>query len=311
MIIENIAQGIGNTPMVKLNKICDSQEGEILAKVEYYNPGGSVKDRIALSMIESGERSGRLVKDSVIIEPTSGNTGIGLAMVTAAKGYKLILTMPETMSDERKKILRAYGAELVLTPGADGMKGAIQKAQELAATTEKVFTPDQFANPANAIAHETYTGPEILRSLGGRKVDAFVFGVGTGGTLTGVARCLQKNNIDAPVFAVEPEASPVLSGGNPGPHKIQGIGAGFVPEVLDTELISDVIKVSNQEAFETARKLAYSEGLFVGISSGAATAACKKIIDENRLGKKEVRIVTLFPSNGERYLSTELFAHLL
>jgi cysteine synthase A len=311
MILENISQGIGNTPMVKLNKVCEPQSGEILAKVEYYNPGGSVKDRIALSMIESGERSGKLDKDSVIIEPTSGNTGIGLAMVAAAKGYQLILTMPETMSDERKKILRAYGAKLVLTEGAAGMKGAIEKAKELAEKNEKVFTPDQFANPANAIAHETYTGPEILGALGGKKVDAFVFGVGTGGTLTGIARCLKKNNIDAPVFAVEPENSPVLSGGKPGPHKIQGIGAGFVPQVLDTSLITDVIQVSNEEAFATARKLACNEGLLVGISSGAVTAACKKIINENRLGKKPVRIVTLFPSNGERYLSTELFAHLL
>ncbi|MGM0600185.1 MAG: cysteine synthase A [Candidatus Rifleibacteriota bacterium] len=311
MIIENISQGIGNTPMVKLNKICDPQEGEILAKLEYYNPGGSVKDRIALAMIERGERSGKLGKESVIIEPTSGNTGIGLAMVAAAKGYKLVLTMPDTMSDERKKILRAYGAELVLTPGAEGMKGAIEKAKELAENTKKSFIPDQFANPANATVHETFTGPEILRSLGGRKVDAFVFGVGTGGTLTGVARCLKKNNIDSPVFAVEPENSPVLSGGKPGPHKIQGIGAGFVPQVLDTSLISEVIKISNEEAFAAARNLASSEGLFVGISSGAVTAACRKIINENRPGKKPLRIVTLFPSNGERYLSTELFAHLL
>lgn len=305
MILNDIVDRIGNTALVRLKRLVEG--AEILAKVEFLNPGGSVKDRIARSMVAEAEKSGQLKPGQVIIEPTSGNTGIGLAMVAAAKGYRLILAMPETMSIERRKILQAYGAELVLTPGSGGMKGAIQKAEELVAATPGAFMPAQFDNPANPAAHEFTTGPEIIKALDGEKIDAFIFGVGTGGTLTGIGRCLRKNGIDAPIIAVEPEASPVLSGGAPGPHKIQGIGAGFVPKNLDRSLISEVITVSNEEAMQTARTLAWKEGLLVGISSGAAAAACMKYVARHQTAGKPLRLVTLFPSNGERYLSTELF----
>lgn len=305
MILRDIVDRIGNTALVRLKRLVEG--AEILAKVEFLNPGGSVKDRIARSMVAEAEKSGKLQPGQVIIEPTSGNTGIGLAMVAAAKGYRLILAMPETMSIERRKILQAYGAELVLTPGSGGMKGAIQKAEELVAATPGAFMPAQFDNPANPAAHEFTTGPEIIKALDGEKIDAFIFGVGTGGTLTGIGRCLRKNGIDAPIIAVEPEASPVLTGGAPGPHKIQGIGAGFVPKNLDRSLISEVITVSNEEAMQTARTLAWKEGLLVGISSGAAAAACMKYVARHKTAGKALRLVTLFPSNGERYLSTELF----
>ncbi|MEW6710768.1 MAG: cysteine synthase A [Candidatus Riflebacteria bacterium] len=304
-MLHDITERIGNTPMVRLRHLTD--EGEIIAKVEFLNPGGSVKDRIARSMIIEAERCGHLSPGKVIVEPTSGNTGIGLAMVAAARGYRIVLTMPETMSVERRKILKAYGAELVLTPGSAGMRGAIEKASELMAQMENAYMPGQFSNPANPAAHEFTSGPEIIEALDGEKVDAFIFGVGTGGTLTGIGHCLRKNGIDTPIIAVEPEASPVLSGGKPGPHKIQGIGAGFVPEILDRSLISEVIQVSNEEAMEAARRLASTEGLLVGISSGAAAAACVKYLRRNRVAGRKLRVITLFASNGERYMSTELF----
>jgi cysteine synthase A len=310
MIFSNIGAAIGHTPLVKLNRITSGKHAEIFAKVEFSNPGGSVKDRIALSMIDDAEKNGRLKPGFVIIEPTSGNTGIGLAMVAAARGYEIILVMPDTMSEERRKILAGYGAQLVLTPGKKGMKGAIEKAEELCVTTNNAFMPDQFTNQANSAAHELTTGPEFLKALDGEKIDAFIFGVGTGGTLTGVGRCLRKNGIDSKIIAVEPEDSPVLSGGQPGPHKIQGIGAGFVPDILDTGLIDQVITVSNQEAMDTARELAKKEGMLVGISSGAVTAACLKFLEENKKANGKLRLCTLFPSNGERYLSTELFKDL-
>lgn len=305
MILKDISERIGNTPLVSMRRLI--KDAEILAKVEFLNPGGSVKDRIARSMIIEAEKNGHIKPGDLIIEPTSGNTGIGLAMVAAARGYRIILTMPETMSIERRKILRGYGAELVLTPGSAGMKGAIERAHELMEKTPGAFMPGQFTNPANPAAHEFSTGPEILDALDGEKVDAFIFCVGTGGTLTGIGRCLRKNGVDTPIIAVEPEGSPVLSGGKPGPHKIQGIGAGFIPEILDRSLISEVIQVGNEEAMAMARRISCEEGLMVGISSGAAAAACKKYIESNRRSDRAVRVLTLFPSNGERYLSTELF----
>lgn len=305
MILKDISERIGNTPLVSMRRLIEG--AEILAKVEFLNPGGSVKDRIARSMISEAEKNGQIKPGDLIIEPTSGNTGIGLAMVAAARGYRIILTMPETMSIERRKILRGYGAELVLTPGSAGMKGAIERAHELLEKTPGAFMPGQFTNPANPAAHEYSTGPEILEALDGEKVDAFIFCVGTGGTLTGIGRCLRKNGVDTPIIAVEPEGSPVLSGGKPGPHKIQGIGAGFIPEILDRSLISEVIQVGNEEAMAMARRISSEEGLMVGISSGAAAAACEKYIEKNRRSERAVRVLTLFPSNGERYLSTELF----
>ncbi len=305
MILKDISERIGNTPLVSMRRLVEG--AEILAKVEFLNPGGSVKDRIARSMIIEAEKNGQIKPGDLIIEPTSGNTGIGLAMVAAARGYRIILTMPETMSIERRKILRGYGAELVLTPGSAGMKGAIERAHELMEKTPGAFMPGQFTNPANPAAHEFSTGPEILEALDGEQIDAFIFCVGTGGTLTGIGRCLRKNGVDTPIIAVEPEDSPVLSGGKPGPHKIQGIGAGFIPEILDRSLISEVIQVGNEEAMAMARRISCEEGLMVGISSGAAAAACKKYIESNRRSDRAVRVLTLFPSNGERYLSTELF----
>lgn len=302
MLYNNIYETIGKTPLVRLNKIVDENSAEIYAKVEFFNPGGSVKDRIALSMIEAAEKEGLLKEGDIIIEPTSGNTGIGLAMVSAAKGYKLILVMPETMSIERRKILKAYGAELILTEGAKGMKGAVEKATELA-NENGYFMPMQFENINNPIIHMKTTALEILKDTEG-KIDAFVAGVGTGGTVTGVGEILKKENKEIKIVAVEPEASPVLSGGKPGPHKIQGIGAGFIPKVLNMEVIDEIIKVSNENAFEYAREIAKKEGILVGISSGAALYAAVQKAKELGKGK---RVVVLLPDTGERYLSTELF----
>ena len=279
---------------------------EIVAKVEYFNPGGSVKDRVALSMITDAEEKGLLKPGALIIEPTSGNTGVGLAWVASVKGYRLILTMPETMSLERRNLLKALGAELVLTPGSEGMGGAIRKAQEIQAATPGSLILQQFENPANPLAHERTTAEEIWQDTDG-KIDIFVAAVGTGGTLTGTARGLKKKNPNIRIVAVEPAGSPVLSGGKAGPHKIQGIGAGFIPKILDTSLIDQVIPVTDEDAMRTSRELSATEGLLVGISSGAAAFAAREIAkDEANQGK---RIVVLLPDTGERYLSTELFQH--
>ena len=300
-----ITDTIGNTPIIRLNKITEGLKADVLAKLEFFNPCGSVKDRIAASMIKSGEINGQINKDTLIVEATSGNTGIALAFICAAKGYKLCLTMPETMSDERKKLLIHLGASLELTPGAEGMKGAIKRAQDIAVEEKNAFLPDQFTNPANPDIHEKTTGAEILEATSGN-VDILVAGVGTGGTITGVSRAIKAVNPNYRSIAVEPEASAILSGGSPGPHKIQGIGAGFIPEILDTSLIDSVITVSNDEALETARDLAKFEGILCGISSGAAVfAAIKTAQKEENQGKT---IVTILPSTGERYLSTDLFA---
>ena len=301
--MDNLSR-IGNTSLVRLSSIT-GPGFNIYAKVESSNPGGSVKDRVALAMIKEAEKQGKIFPSCTLVEPTSGNTGIGLAMVAAAYNIKLILTMPETMSIERRKLMSAYGAEIVLTSGKDGMKGAIAKAQEIVSETPGAFMADQFSNSANPAAHEETTGPEIIRDLKGIKIDAFIFVVGTGGTLTGVGRALRKEGINAPIIAVEPADSPVISGGKPGPHKIQGIGAGFVPLNLDTSLIAEIIKVENEEAFEWARKLAKQEGILAGISSGAALCACMKYRALH--SDKPLNLVTLFPDSGERYLSTELF----
>ncbi|GHV37205.1 cysteine synthase A [Clostridia bacterium] len=297
---------IGNTPLLSLEKYAASKgaKGTILAKLEYYNPAGSVKDRIAKAMIEDAEQSGKLKAGAVIIEPTSGNTGIGLASVAAAKGYRVILTMPETMSVERRKLLAAYGAEVVLTEGAKGMKGAIAKAQELADETPNSFIPGQFVNPANPKIHRETTGPEIWNDAGG-KVDIFVSGVGTGGTLSGAGEYLKAKNPDIHIVAVEPSGSPVLSTGVPGAHKIQGIGAGFVPDTLNTSIYNEIITVENEDAFKVGREVARAEGLLVGISSGAALwAATQLALKPENAGKN---IVVVLPDTGERYLSTALF----
>ena len=303
-IAKNILEKIGGTPLVRINKL--NQGGaEVVVKVEYFNPGGSVKDRIAFAMIEAAEQAGALKPGALIIEPTSGNTGIGLAFVAAVKGYRLILTMPETMSVERRKLAQAYGAEIVLTEGAKGMKGAIAKALELRDANPGSFIPQQFENPANPAYHKAHTGPEIWADADG-KVDAFVAGVGTGGTLTGVGEYLREKNPNVKIFAVEPDTSPVLAGGAPGPHKIQGIGAGFVPKVLNTGLITEVIGVSAENAGKTARAAAAKEGLLVGISSGAALYAALELAKRPEFAGK--RIVALLPDTGERYLSTWLFS---
>jgi cysteine synthase A len=302
-IANNILDKIGGTPLVRINKL-NSGAAEVVVKVEYFNPGGSVKDRIAFAMIEAAEQSGALKPGALIIEPTSGNTGIGLAFVAAVKGYRLILTMPETMSIERRKLAQAYGAEIVLTEGAKGMKGAIAKALELRDANPGSFIPQQFENPANPAYHNAHTGPEIWADADG-KVDAFVAGVGTGGTLTGVAEYLREKNPNVKIFAIEPDTSPVLAGGAPGPHKIQGIGAGFVPKVLKTDLITEVIGVSAENAGKTARAAAAKEGLLVGISSGAALFAALELAKRPEFAGK--RIVALLPDTGERYLSTWLF----
>ena len=303
-IANTILDRIGGTPLVRINKL--NQGGaEVVAKVESFNPGGSVKDRIAFAMIEAAEKAGKLKPGALIIEPTSGNTGVGLAFVAAVKGYHLILTMPETMSIERRKLAAAYGAEIVLTEGALGMKGAIAKALELQQQNPGSFIPQQFENPANPAYHKAHTAPEIWTDADG-KVDAFVAGVGTGGTLTGVAEYLREKNPDVKIFAVEPDTSPVLSGGKPGPHKIQGIGAGFVPKVLNMDIITKVITVSAENAGNTARAAAAKEGLLVGISSGAALYAALELAKQPEFAGK--RIVVLLPDTGERYLSTWLFS---
>ena len=302
-IANTILDKIGGTPLVRINKL--NQGGaEVVVKVESFNPGSSVKDRIAFAMIEAAEQAGQLKPGALIIEPPSGNTGIGLAFVAAVKGYHLILTMPETMSIERRKLAQAYGAEIVLTEGAKGMKGAIAKALELREANPGSFIPQQFENPANPAYHKAHTGPEIWADADG-KVDAFVAGVGTGGTLTGVGEYLREQNPNVKIFAVEPDTSPVLAGGAPGPHKIQGIGAGFVPTVLNTGLITEVIGVSAENAGKTARAAAAQEGLLVGISSGAALWAALELAKRPEFAGK--RIVALLPDTGERYLSTWLF----
>jgi len=305
-LAQNITELIGGTPLVRLNRVVPEDSAEIYVKLEYQNPGASVKDRIALSMVEEAEKEGKLKPGDTIIEPTSGNTGIGLAMVAAAKGYKAILVMPETMSMERRNLLRAYGAQLVLTPGPEGMKGAIKRAEELLAENPNYFMPQQFKNKANVKVHRETTGPEIVEAIKSHdgKLDAFVAGIGTGGTITGAGSVLREHFPNIQIFAVEPAASPVLSGGKPGPHKIQGIGAGFVPDILDTSIYNEVITVENDDAFATARKVAREEGILGGISSGAAIFAALKVAKELGAGK---RVVAVVPSNGERYLSTPLF----
>jgi cysteine synthase A len=303
-IFSDMGKTIGNTPLVRLNKIAQGLEAEIMAKLEFFNPLGSVKDRIGVSMIEAAEREGRIRRDTLIVEPTSGNTGIALAFVCAAKGYRLCLTMPDTMSLERRKLLEHLGAELVLTPGGDGMKGAIAKAEEILASSKDAYMPDQFKNPANPDIHRKTTAEEIWNDTGGA-VDIFVSGVGTGGTITGVSEVIKVRKPSFKAIAVEPADSPVLSGGSPGPHKIQGIGAGFVPDVLNVNVIDEVVTVTNEDAFETARQLAKEEGILCGISSGAAVWVAIEV------GKREEnsgkQIVVALPSTGERYITTDLF----
>jgi cysteine synthase A len=297
----SIADLVGKTPLVKMNRMTGADDADVYLKLEYFNPGSSVKDRIALAMIEEAEKSGELQAGGTIIEPTSGNTGIGLAMIAAAKGYKAVLVMPDTMSTERRNLLRAYGADLVLTPGAEGMKGAIAKAEELA-KENGWFMPQQFNNEANPEIHRLTTGPEIADALD--RVDAFISGIGTGGTITGAGGVLKERFPDVKIVAVEPTDSPVLSGGQPGPHKIQGIGAGFIPKVLDTDIYDEIILVTNDESYETARRAAREEGILGGVSSGAAIFAALQVAKKLGKGKK---VVAILPSNGERYLSTPLY----
>ncbi|WP_368651185.1 cysteine synthase A [Bacillus inaquosorum] len=302
-VANSITELIGNTPIVKLNRLADENSADVYLKLEYMNPGSSVKDRIGLAMIEAAEKEGKLKAGDTIIEPTSGNTGIGLAMVAAAKGLKAILVMPDTMSMERRNLLRAYGAELVLTPGAEGMKGAIKKAEELA-EKHGYFVPQQFNNPSNPEIHRQTTGKEIVEQFGDDQVDAFVAGIGTGGTITGAGEVLKEAYPSIKIYAVEPSDSQVLAGGKPGPHKIQGIGAGFVPDILNTEVYDEIFPVKNEEAFEYARRAAREEGILGGISSGAAIYAALQVAKKLGKGKK---VLAIIPSNGERYLSTPLY----
>ncbi|HLR79494.1 MAG TPA: cysteine synthase A [Bacillota bacterium] len=301
-VVNHVSELIGKTPIVKLQRITDQDSADIYVKLEFMNPGSSVKDRIALAMIEAAEKAGALKEGDTIIEPTSGNTGIGLAMVAASKGYKSILVMPDTMSKERRNLLRAYGAELVLTPGAKGMKGAIDKAEELQ-EEYGYFMPQQFNNEANPEVHAQTTGQEIVEQMQDG-VDAFIAGIGTGGTITGAGRVIKEHFDEAKVYAVEPKDSAVLSGGKPGPHKLQGLGAGFVPKILDTDIYDQVMQISTEEAYETARQVATTNGILGGVSAGAAVAAAKKIAKELGKGKK---VLAIFPDNGERYLSTPLY----
>jgi cysteine synthase A len=306
-IAENVTELIGNTPLVRLNRVTEGAVADVVAKLEFFNPGNSVKDRIGVAMIDAAEQAGLIKPDTIILEPTSGNTGIALALVAAARGYRCVLTMPETMSVERRMLLRALGAEIVLTPGAEGMPGAIAKAEELAKSDQRYFVPQQFENKANPAIHRATTAEEVWRDTDG-KVDIFVAGVGTGGTITGVAQVIKERKPSAQFIAVEPAASPVLSGGQKGPHPIQGLGAGFVPPVLATDLVDEVIAVGNEESMTLARRLAAEEGLLVGISSGAAVVAALQVARRPENAGKLV--VVVLPDFGERYLSTPLFADL-
>jgi len=307
-IANDVTELVGNTPLVRIRRLAEGCVAEVVAKLEFYNPAHSVKDRIGVSMIAAAEGAGKIGPDTIILEPTSGNTGIALAFVCAARGYRCVLTMPETMSKERRALLRAYGAELVLTPGSEGMAGAINKAMEMAASDHRYFIPQQFENPANPEVHRRTTAEEIWRDTDGR-ADILVVGVGTGGTITGVGEAIKSRKPSFRCVAVEPDASPVLSGGQKGPHSIQGIGAGFIPDVLNMQVVDEVIRVKNEDAFEIARRMAREEGLLVGISSGAATWAALQVA--RRSENEGKLIVVIIPSFGERYLSTPLFAGLL
>jgi cysteine synthase A len=306
-IANDITKLVGNTPLVRINRLTSESVAKVVAKLEYFNPSHSVKDRIGVAMVDAGEKAGKIKPDTILIEPTSGNTGIALAFVAAARGYKLTLVMPDTMSRERRMLLKAYGAELILTPGSEGMAGAIRKAEEMVATDPHYYMPQQFKNPANPEIHRLTTAEEVWRDTDGQ-VDFVVAGVGTGGTITGIGEVLKSRKPSIQMIAVEPDTSPVLSGGVKGPHVIQGIGAGFVPEVLNTSIYNEIIRVKNEDALQTARDMAIQEGLLVGISSGAATWAALQVA--GRSENKGKLIVVIIPSFGERYLSTPLFANL-